>query len=96
MLRNAVWFLVNLYLYILIGRVIIDMVMSFNRSWRPTGVLVALVDLVFALTDPPLRLLRRLIPPLRLGAVSLDLSFLVLLLGIQILAPILVAMLPAV
>ena len=95
MLRNAVWFLVNLYLYILIGRVIIDMVMSFNRSWRPTGVLVALVDLVFALTDPPLRLLRRFIPPLRLGAVSLDLSFLVLLLGIQILAPLLLALLPA-
>ena len=78
--------LLNLYVYVLIGRIIIDYVMMFSRSWQPKGFTLALVDTVFRLTDPPLRFLRRFIPPLRLGSVSLDLSFLVLIFGVQILA----------
>lgn len=95
MLRSVAWFLIQLYLYILVGRAIVDMIMSFNRSWRPTGVIVALVDIVFSLTDPPLRFLRRFVPPLRLGAVALDLSFIILILGLQLIAMPLIALLPA-
>lgn len=80
--------LLQIYLFILIGRIIIDYVMMFARSWRPQGIVLALVDVVFQLTDPPLRFLRRFIPPLRLGSVALDLSFLVLFFGIQILTSI--------
>lgn len=78
--------LLNVYVYVLIGRIIIDYVMMFSRSWQPTGFVLALVDTVFRLTDPPLRFLRRFIPPLRLGSVSLDLSFLVLIFGVQVVA----------
>lgn len=95
MLRTVAWLLIQLYVYILVGRVIIDLIMSFNRNWRPTGVIVGVVDVVFTLTDPPLRFLRRFIPPLRLGMVSLDLSFLILLLGIQFIAPLLIRLIPA-
>lgn len=95
MLRSVAWFLIQFYLYILVGRAIVDMIMSFNRSWRPTGVIVALVDIVFSLTDPPLRFLRRFVPPLRLGAVALDLSFIILILGLQLIAMPLIALLPA-
>ncbi len=81
-----VYQLLSLYVYVLIARIIIDYVMMFSRSWQPRGFVLALVDFVFRLTDPPLRFLRRFIPPLRLGSVSLDLSFLVLIFGVQILS----------
>jgi YggT family protein len=76
--------LLGVYLYILIARLIIDYVMMFSRTWIPTGFVAVLVDGVFRLTDPPLKFLRRFVPNLRLGSVSLVLSFLVLLIGIQI------------
>ena len=37
------------------------------------------------MTDPPLKLLRRFLPPLRIGGVSLDLAFLVLFIIVTIL-----------
>ena len=55
---------------------------QFARSWRPTGVAAVGIELVYLSTDPPIRLLRRVIPPLRLGSISLDLSIVILLLGI--------------
>ena len=81
-----VYQVLSLYVYVLIARIIIDYVMMFSRSWKPRGFVLALVDFVFRVTDPPLRFLRRFIPPLRLGSVSLDLSFLVLIIGVQILS----------
>lgn len=77
----------SLYVYVLIGRIILDYVMMFSPSWRPQGFILVLVDTVFRLTDPPLNLLRRFIPPLRLGSISLDLSFLVLIIAIQLIIP---------
>ncbi len=56
----------------------------FARSWSPRGPLLLLAEGVYSLTDPPLRLLRRVIPPVRLGGVALDFSFLVLLIALQI------------
>ncbi len=74
-----------LYLLVLLARVVIDLVMAISRDWVPSGIVLLLVEAVFAVTDPPLRFLRRFIPPLRLGQVSLDLSFLVLFILVQIL-----------
>jgi YggT family protein len=69
----------------MIARLIFDYIRIFARSWQPKGVVLLLAELVYTLTDPPLRFLRRFIPPLRLGGVSLDLSFLVLIIVLQIL-----------
>ena len=80
---GLVQFLLWLYLLILIGRLIFEYVQQFSRSWRPRGVLLILVSTIYALTDPPLKFLRRIIPPLRLGGVSLDLSFLVLFFAVS-------------
>jgi YggT family protein len=74
-----------LYFVVLIARLVLDYVQMFARQWRPQGVVLVICELVYTLTDPPLKALRRLIPPLRLGQVALDLSFLVLIIGIQIL-----------
>lgn len=67
-----------IYFFILMGRLVLDYVQLFARSWEPKGAVLVLAEAVYTVTDPPLRFLRRFIPPLRLGQISLDLSFLVL------------------
>ncbi|NLI19389.1 MAG: YggT family protein [Actinomycetales bacterium] len=84
-------FLVTLYMVVLVGRVVFDLVQAFSRSWRPEGFVLVIANVVYSLTDPPVRTLRRIIPPLRLGAVALDLGFLVLFLGLSFLRSLLLA-----
>jgi YggT family protein len=76
-------------LYVFVGlmvlRLIMDYVMMFARNFRPTGIVAAALELAYTVTDPPLRALRRVIPPLRLGNVSLDLSFIVLFISAYVL-----------
>lgn len=74
-----------LYWLVLIGRLIFDFVQIFARSWQPRGPLLLLAEIIYSLTDPPLRLLRRIIPPLKLGGIQFDLAFLVLIIAVQIL-----------
>ena len=80
-LSTVLW----LYLLVLLARVVIDLVMMLSRDWVPRGPVLLVVEAVFTVTDPPLRLLRRFIPPLRLGGAALDLSFLVLFIIINVL-----------
>ncbi|MCX6460856.1 MAG: YggT family protein [Actinobacteria bacterium] len=74
-----------LYLLILIARVIVDLVMMLSRDWTPRGPVLLIVEGIYTITDPPLRALRKVIPPLKLGGVALDLSFLVLFIIINVL-----------
>jgi YggT family protein len=67
-----------LFLLFLIGRLVLETLQAFARSWRPTGVVLVLAETTYTVTDPPLRLLRRFIPSVRLGNVAFDLSFTVL------------------
>ncbi|MAY98245.1 YggT family protein [uncultured Nocardioides sp.] len=60
-------------------RFIVDWVMVFARQWRPTGPLLVVLEVVYSVTDPPIKALRKVIPPLRLGNFALDLSFLLVL-----------------
>ena len=71
--------------FFLLARLVFDLVQAFSRNWTPRGPLLVLLELIYTVTDPPLRLLRRVIPPLRIGQVSFDLAFLILLLGTNIL-----------
>lgn len=73
------------FLLLLIGRLVLEYVQLFARSWRPKGAVLVLAEAVYTVTDPPLKLLRRFIPPLRLGSVAIDLSFLVLVIVILVL-----------
>jgi YggT family protein len=59
-------------------------VLSVSRTFRPTGALVVVFEVLYTLTDPPLRLLRRVIPPLRVGNVAFDLGFLLLFIAIVV------------
>jgi YggT family protein len=73
-----------IFLILLFARFIIDLVMAFSRNFRPTGPLLVMFEIVFTITDPPMRFLRRFIPPLRLGGIAIDLSFLLLFIVTQI------------
>lgn len=80
-LTYVVWF----YILLLIGRLIFEMLQAYSRSWSPSGPLVPVAEIIYTMTDPPLRFLRRHLPPLRLGNVALDLSFMLLIFGMFVL-----------
>lgn len=73
----AVYYAFSLYMLILVLRVVLDWVSLLARDWRPKGAVLVGANLIYALTDPPVRFFSRLIPPLRLGGIALDLGFLV-------------------
>jgi YggT family protein len=77
----------QIYILVLIARIVIDYVFMFARDWRPQGVALVLVELVYTLTDPPIRLLCRVIPSIRVGQFDFQLTvaFLILFIGINIL-----------
>ncbi len=80
---SAVASIVVLVLWLFLGllfiRFVIDWVQVFARSWTPTGPLLVLLEVVYTITDPPILFFRRFIPPLRMGTVALDLSFMLVL-----------------
>jgi len=79
------YLIVWLYLVVLLGRVVLDWIQVFARDWRPRGVMLVIAETVYTLTDPPIRFFRRIIPPVRVGSVQLDLGFLVLFFALSLL-----------
>jgi YggT family protein len=73
------WILFAFWLF-LTARVVVELVRAFAREWRPAGGVAVALETIYTVTDPPVRLLRRLIPMVRIGGVGLDLSIMVLLL----------------
>ncbi len=82
-------FALNVFLLALFARLILDYVRMFRPDWRPRGILMPLAEIIYTLTDRPLSFVRRFVPPLRLGPVALDLSFILLFFAISILTGIL-------
>ncbi len=81
-----VWQIIALVLWVyyilVLGRIVVEATRVFARSWRPAGVAAVGLEVIYSSTDPALRPIQRLCPPLRIGTVSLDLSVLILLLVI--------------
>ncbi len=69
-----------LFFVLLLSRLVTDWVQMFAHSWSPRGAMLVGLEFVYSLTDPPVKLLRRIIPPLRIGGMALDLSLLLVLL----------------
>ena len=73
--------LINLYMMVLLARVILDWSQFFVHGWRPTGILLVVANVLYALTDPPIRWIGRYVPPLRVGGgMAIDVGFMVLFL----------------
>jgi YggT family protein len=75
-----------LYLLCLVVRMVLDWVQFFARGWRPTGVILVIAEVIYTLTDPPLRAVRRVIKPIRIGNIGLDLGFMLVFFVVLILS----------
>lgn len=89
---DAIAWLLQLFLIALIARLILDYARIFRPQWRPKGFVLALAELIYTITDRPLRYVRKFVPPLQLGGVSLDLSFIVVFFVVQLLIRLVLAL----
>ncbi|WP_291052102.1 YggT family protein [Herbiconiux sp.] len=71
-IATVVYFALLLYFFLMWGRFILDLLRTVRRDWRPTGALLVVAEVAYTVTDPPIRFFRRIIPPLRVGAIALD------------------------
>ena len=69
---NALLFL---YVLVLLARLVLEYIPMFTRGWRPKGAGLIAAEVVFTVTDPPIKLFRRFIPPLRIGGLAIDFGF---------------------
>jgi YggT family protein len=76
---SILWYVLFVFIGLLWVRFIVDWVQVFARQWQPRGPLLVALEGVYSATDPPIVALRRVIPPLRIGQVALDLSFLLVM-----------------
>ncbi|KTR02403.1 YggT family protein [Curtobacterium luteum] len=76
----VLYYALLLYIIVLWGRFALDLVQTFNRQWRPRGGMLVVADVVYTITDPPIRFVRRLLPPMRMGPVALDFGWTIVLL----------------
>ncbi|ETD31484.1 MULTISPECIES: YggT family protein [Williamsia] len=82
--REIIYYLLFIYWLLLLGRLVIELVRTFAREWRPTGASVVVIETVFTTTDPPIKALRRILPPIPLGPVRLDLSLMITMIVVLI------------
>ena len=82
---DALLFVLFLFMLMLLARVVISLVMAFARDWRPTGAALVAVESVLTVTDPPIKAVRRVVPPLALGQVRIDLAFIIVFLAVSML-----------
>ena len=77
-IRSVLHFVVLIFFVLLIGRLVVDWIQVLARDWRPHGVTLIIAEVIYSATDPPLKALRKVVPPLRLGQIQLDLAFMIL------------------
>ena len=82
---NVLLFLLFIFWLLLIARIICEFVRSFARDWQPSRPIAVILETIFTITDPPVKLLRRLIPQVSIGGIRLDLSIMVLMFVVFIL-----------
>jgi YggT family protein len=85
LIATICYYVLLLYFFVLWARFVLDLLRNFARSWRPRGLGLVLAELVFTLTDRPLRTVRRFIPPIRLGGAALDFAWSIVMLVVIIL-----------
>lgn len=73
-----------IFILVLFARVVLSLIIVFAREWKPTGAMLVLTEGVFSISDPPVKALRRIIPPFTVGQVRIDVAFMILLFGCMI------------
>ena len=83
-IAQTLWIVLQVAIWLVIARFVIDWIQVLARQWRPSGLVAVLCEVIYSVTDPPLRALRKVIPPIRLGQVMLDLSPMILIIALVI------------
>ncbi len=87
-IATIVYIALSIFFVLMWTRFILELARSFARQWRPRGVGLVLAELTYAVTDPPIRLVRRVVPPLRIGGAALDFAWGIVMLACIILSSI--------
>lgn len=88
-IAEVLYLVVFLYIVVLFVRLVFSWIQAFSRDWRPRGIALVVAEAVFTVTDPPLNAVRRVIPPIRLGPVAIDIGFMVVMLACWLLLSVL-------
>jgi YggT family protein len=80
-IATIIYYALTVFVFAMWGRLIIDLVRAVRPDWRPRNVLLVILNVVYLITDPPLRAVRKLVRPVRAGAVALDFSWTIVLLA---------------
>ncbi len=75
----------QVYFVVLIGRMILSWVPVLVNGWEPRGAMLVVCEVIYSLTDPPLRALRKVFRPVRIGSFAFDIAFLVLMILLSVL-----------
>lgn len=74
-MATVAYFFLLIYFFVMWARFLLDLAQNFSRNWRPKGIGLVLAEIVFSVTDPPIRLVRKVLPPIRVGIAALDFSW---------------------
>jgi YggT family protein len=85
MITSLLLQIIGLFKFALFARIIIDYIRMFKRDWRPSSFISSIFEVIYSITDPPMKFVQRFVPPLRVGGIALDLSFIVILIALSLL-----------
>ncbi len=92
MIGTVLYFVLLVYFFALWARFILDLVQAFSEAWRPRGAVLVVAEASFTLTDPPIKAVRRFVPPMRIGAFSLDFGFTIVMFAVIVLMYVTIAL----
>jgi YggT family protein len=79
------YYILFVYFLVMWVRFVLDLTRTFLRNWRPKGAGLVASEIVYAVTDPPIRLARRVVKPIRVGGTSLDFAWSIVMLAVVVL-----------
>jgi YggT family protein len=85
LIATIAYYLLLLFFLLMWARFVLDLAQSFSRGWRPRGAVLVLAEIAYTVTDPPIRAVRKVLPPVRLGSVALDFGWSLIMLAVIIL-----------
>ncbi|MBF4578108.1 YggT family protein [Frigoribacterium sp. VKM Ac-2530] len=85
LIASIAYYALLLFFLLMWGRFVLDLAQSFSRGWRPRGPVLVLAEIAYTVTDPPIKAVRRVLPPVRLGSVALDFGWSIIMLAVVIL-----------
>lgn len=85
LIATIAYYVLLIFFLLMWARFVLDLAQSFGRGWRPRGPVLVLAEVAYTVTDPPIRRVRKILPPVRLGSVALDFGWSIIMLAVIIL-----------